>query len=185
MFVPQVESGHADTRSESLRESGFDPCLSSVDNGAAAASWCGGDASGVSAFARGIRCAEFEFAQQRAQCDVHFHVGEGGADAAPDASAERNPGVGVRVAAEEAVRIERLGVREVLLGLVRQRDAHDHGVMLGNDPLAQPDSFTRHPGSRLDDRTGALHLPDRRLPQFGSPGIGFRCQPGQQPRMPA
>ena len=29
--------------------------------------------------------------------------------------------------------------------------------MRRNNPLAQPDSVTRHPRRRLDDRTGALH----------------------------
>ena len=55
------------------------------------------------------------------------------------------------------------GVGEVVLGSVRQRDAGNDGVALGNDPLPQPDPGLGHPGGAVDHRAGALHLPDRGL----------------------
>ena len=85
------------------------------DDGPAAASGRGRDTAGVNSFARGMCGAEIEFAQQCPQRHVHLHIGECGADVTPDTSAERNPGMGVGVASEESVGVERLGVGEILL----------------------------------------------------------------------
>src|SRR6266545_2501129 len=53
-----------------------------------------------------------DLAQHGTQDDVHLHVRERGAQAAPGAAAERDPLVQVRPCAEEAVWIERPRVRE-------------------------------------------------------------------------
>jgi hypothetical protein len=54
------------------------------------------------AFAAFARRLQREVAEQRAQYHVHLHAGEGGADASPDAAAERDPLAGIRPAAREA-----------------------------------------------------------------------------------
>lgn len=57
-------------------------------------------------FTRSVGGPELELAQQCSQRYGHLHVGEGGPDAAPDAAAIGDPGMGVRIGAEEPIRVE-------------------------------------------------------------------------------
>ena len=61
-----------------------------------------------------------------------------------------------------------------------QSDA-DHQVgVLRNDPVPQSDSRLCAPHRGVENRPGALHFPDRGLPQFRSAGVDFLGQPRQQ-----
>ena len=92
---------------------------------------------------------------------------------------------GLALAAHVPVRVERRRVREALFRVVGQLDADDDVGALRNDPVAQPDSRLRAPCRAVENRPGALHFPDRGLPQFGSAGVGFLSQPRQQLGMAA
>ena len=136
-------------------------------------------------FTRGIGWHQTEFAQQHAQNDVGFQVGESRTDATVDPAAERDPRHRLGGCAHVAVRIERRRVREVPFGVVRQLDADDDVGALRKNPLAQANSRLRAPGGAVEHRSGALHFPDRGLPQFGAAGVGFVGQSLTQVWMPA
>ena len=128
---------------------------------------------------------ETEFAQQHAQNDVRLQVGESGTDATVDAATERDPCHGLRGRAHVAVRVERPRVREVAFGGVSQLDADDDVGALRKDPLAQPDSRLRSARRSVQHRAGALHFPDRGLPQFATAGIRLVGKPLAQVWVPA
>ena len=58
----------------------------------------------------GLGLAQVAAGQHLAQDDPHLELGEGGADAAADAAAEGDPGVGVRAVLEEALGAEGEGL---------------------------------------------------------------------------
>jgi len=91
-------------------------------------------------------------------------MGEGGADASPGAAAERDPLIGIRPAAREAVRVESARVREQRLVGVHQVDAHQHDLARRQRPPSQPQARRADLAGRLvDDRAHPLDLQDRRL----------------------
>ena len=94
-------------------------------------------------------------------------------------------GDGLRVGADVSVRVERRRVREALLRVVGQLDTDDDVGALRKDPVPQSDSRLCAPCRAVENRPGALHLPDRGLPQFRSAGVGFLGQPRQQLGMTA
>src|SRR5215472_6647931 len=107
-------------------------------HGPAALGRAEGHAPGVPPLAAFTRRLQREVPEHRAQHHVHLHMGEGGADAPPDAAAERDPLMGIGPGAHEAVRVETARVREQRLVPVHQVDAHQHDLSLRQRPPSQP-----------------------------------------------
>src|SRR5215472_12858962 len=138
-----------------------------VHDGPAAPGRAVGDAPRVPPLAALGRRLQREVAEQRAQYHVHLHVREGGADAAPDAAAERDPLIGVRPAGREAVRVEPVRIGEQGRVGMDQVDAHQHDLSPRQRPPAQMQARRADLAGRLvDDRAHPLHLEDRRLAQL-------------------
>src|SRR3984885_13063881 len=115
----------------------------------------------VPAFAAFTRRFQREVAEQGPQHHVHLHVGEGGADASPGPAAERDPLVGVRPAADEAVRAERARSAEQRLIAVHQVGADPNDLSLrvpgcfqlipsAVPPVGEPSQHDRMPAQPLD-----------------------------------
>jgi hypothetical protein len=140
----------------------------------------------VDALAAFGRRHQREVAQHDAQHHVHLHGRERRAEAAPDAAAERDPLVQVRLGVKEAGRVERRGVREDPLVVMDSGDAHQHRAALRQRPPAEPQAIGLHlPAHEVDDRPGPLHLQDRRLAERAAAGVRLLDQPGQHPGVAA
>src|SRR6478609_3936227 len=87
---------------------------SPVNHGPSAPSWRDHHTAVMSPFTRCIGWREAEFAEQRAQGDVHLHIGERRADTAVHSSAEREPRYGRGVGADESARVKRRRVGEAV-----------------------------------------------------------------------
>ncbi len=124
--------------------------------------------------------------QHRAQRDVHLHGGEGRADAAARAAAERDPLVEVGPRIDEPVRVEPACVREHRLVPVQQGDAREYELFPGQPPTPDLQAVDLHrPADEVDHRPGALHLGDRGVPQRASPRIDLGGELTQQGRVSA
>ena len=132
-------------------------------------------------FVRRIGWRETQFAQQCAQGDVHLHVGERRADTTVDAAAERNP----RGRASAPVPTNRSGLNDAASGKLSSTSWASRilTIMLVSSGMTQSPNrirvFVRRTAA-VENRPGALHFPDRGLPQFRSAGVDFLGQPRQQ-----
>src|SRR6516225_8150873 len=144
-----------------------------------------GHAAGVPPLAAFTRRLQREVAEHRAQHHVHLHVGKGGADAPPDAAAERDPLISIGSGVHEAVRVEAARVREQGLVAVDQVDAHQHDLSLRERPPSQPQAWRAYLTDRgVDDRTHPLDLKDRGLAQLRPAGVGLVGESAQHGLMP-
>ncbi len=103
--------------------------------------------------------------EQHAQHDVHLHVREGGADAAADTAAERDPRVGVGQHVEEAVGVEVVGVLEQLRVVVREACGDQYPRANRQAIVTELERLTRVAARERDYGPRALHLADGGLAQ--------------------
>ena len=107
--------------------------------------------------------AELGALDDRPQHDPHLVFGEGRADAAPDAAAEGDPGVGVGLGLEEALGPEALGLGEEVLAVVQGGDRRQDEGAAGELVAGDRERAGQLAGDVDDHRSRAQRLLDRRL----------------------
>ena len=139
--------------------------------------------------ARAGRGAQVEAAQDRAEHDAHLHLGEGGAEAAADAAAVRDPGVGRRRLVEEALRAERVRLRVGVRAGVGEPDrGRDVGARPGAWTPSATSSVDEPAAGERDDRAQPQRLGDHRAQVLVAAGVERRASTsrvaGQQVERP-
>src|SRR5437899_8580842 len=120
-----------------------------------------GDVSDPWPLGRRVGGAQLRAVEDRAHDQAHLELGERSADAAPHTAAERNPGVALGGAFQEALGPESLRVRIEVLAEVDGGDGWHHHRARGYVVAGQLDA-ARQPARRVgDDRPYAQGILDR------------------------
>jgi len=128
---------------------------------------------------------QLEVAQHGAQDDIDLELGEGGAEAATDAAAERDPGVGVGLAAEVAVGVEAFAALVETPVFVQRHDPGDDPRPGGQPPLPHLERLHHVAAGGADHRPHPQHLVGGGEPQLVLLPLGLGLQPPQDLRVAA
>ena len=131
-----------------------------------------GDVADLDLFRGGVGRPQGGTGDEFAEDDPHLELGEGSADAAPDAAAERDPGVGVGFALEEALGPELLRVGVDVLAQVDGGDRRHHEAARGQAVAADRRRRSQPAGDVDDHRPRPQRLFYRRLEVVASPAPG-------------